>query len=284
MIGVPDTTFYFDREFLMELATKRRKSYVSAQPFPHVVIDDFLPQPVIDSMLKEFPRPEDAAWWTFDDARERKLGTIDDRAMGPVTRQVLAQLNSASVIDFLQALTGIEGLVPDPHYHGGGLHQIERGGFLKVHADFNLHPTTHLERRLNLLIYLNPDWRPDYGGDLELWNADMSQCGRRIEPFCNRCVIFTTTEHSYHGHPDPLRCPPGTTRKSVALYYYSASLISPHAPEGRNTVFRARPTEVLPDQSPERRRRETLRSTARRWLPPVIVDALRSVRKRQERA
>jgi 2OG-Fe(II) oxygenase superfamily len=283
---MPNSTyapFYFDRARLMELAKDHRDSYTAAHPFPHTVIDDLLPQPVVDALLDEFPGPQDIEWWTFDDARERKLGTIDDAAMGTVTRQVLAQLNSAAVIDFLQTLTGIDGLVPDPHLYGGGLHQIEPGGFLKVHADFNLHPVTHLERRLNLLIYLNRDWRSEYGGDLELWNADMSECGRRIEPTLNRCVIFTTTEHSFHGHPDPLRCPDGMTRKSIALYYYSAPT-STGETSARNTLFRARPAEVLPDEATTRAPLGFIRGAARRWLPPVVTDTLRSLRDKRRGA
>lgn len=276
--------FRLDREKLLTLAAERSPAYAAARPFPHTVIDNFLPEEVLGAVLDEFPKPGDIDWWAFDDARERKLGTTNDRAMGPVTRLVLAELNSATAVDFLQELTGIRGLVPDPHLYGGGLHQIEPGGFLKVHADFNLHPLTRLERRLNLLVYLNRDWKANYGGALELWDSTMTSCEDRIEPLFNRCVVFTTSEHSFHGHPSPLTCPSGSSRKSLALYYYSA----PRVVDGRlvehNTVFRGRPGEELGDSTPgpaHESGRAALHQVAVRWLPPVVTERVRGLRARK---
>jgi hypothetical protein len=279
------TTFMLERGRLLELAELNRMAYQSAVPFPHTVIDDFLPERVLEAVLDEFPGPSDIEWWAFDDARERKLGSRDDRTMGPATRQLFGELNSAVAIDWLEAMTGIDGLVPDPHLLGGGLHQIERGGFLKVHADFNLHPQTKLERRLNLLLYLNRNWRPEYGGALELWNPDMSRCVRRIDPIFNRCVVFSTNRDSYHGHPDPLTCPEGATRKSLALYYYSAPRGSTVA-AGRSTVFRSRPGEEIVEGESTWGEPATggayasawVRSALIRWLPPVVTDAIRARR------
>lgn len=267
----------FDRERLVALAQELHEGYISGDPFPHVVIDDFLPPDVLDQVLAEFPSPHDVPWWTFDNPKEKKLGTRDDRAMGHTTRQLMAEFNSATMIDFLQSLTGIDGLVPDPHYYGGGLHQIEPGGFLKVHADFNIHPTTGLIRRLNLLVYLNRDWDPSYNGALELWDSNMKSCAQRIEPLYNRCVIFSTTDHSYHGHPTPLSCPEGMTRKSLALYYYSSGngegQTQPH-----NTIFRERPGETIPETKRSASSEPNLRRIGKRWLPPALVDAIKRVR------
>jgi hypothetical protein len=171
-----------------------------------------------------------------------------------MTRHLLAQFNSSTFTSFLEDLTAISGLIPDPHYLGGGLHQIEPGGLLKVHADFNRHEQLRLDRRLNLILYLNRDWREEYGGHLELWNRDMTRCEARILPVFNRCVVFTTTSLSYHGHPEPLTCPPGMTRKSMALYYYSNG--RPAAEESdvaHDTDFQARPGEALKQPSRARR-------------------------------
>jgi hypothetical protein len=268
--------FFFDRELLLELAAKYRDSYKTAAPFPHAVIDDLLPEEVLNAVLAEFPKPEEITWWTFNDSRERKLATIDEATMGPSTRQLVSELNSAAFLDFLGDLTGIRGLVPDPHLYGGGLHQIERGGFLKVHADFNLHPVTGLERRLNLLIYLNKGWRSEFGGALELWDAEMTACGQRIEPVFNRGVVFNTSQYSYHGHPDPLDCPEGITRKSLALYYYSAPAVKDGRPVERTTDFRARPGEELRPPPPTGGgQRDRLRRGVVRWLPPVVTDGIR---------
>ncbi len=195
--------------------------------------------------------------------------------MGPATRRLLAELNSATFIDFLERLTGIEGLIPDPHFEGGGLHQIEPGGHLKVHADFNRHPRTGLERRLNVLVYLNRDWKDEYGGHLELWDRSMTRCERKLLPVFNRCVIFATTDHAYHGHPEPLTCPDDRARRSMALYYYTSSP-EQNGDEAHSTLFKERPSERI-------RTPRSARSLARRLLPPIVYDELRRTRDRQRR-
>jgi hypothetical protein len=265
--------FQFDRERLAALAESKRGEYASGRPYPHVVMDDFLPEDVLEAVLAEFPNPREIDWIAFDDATQRKLATKDDSAMGPATRRLLAELNSSAFIDFLEGLTGIEGLVGDPHLEGGGLHQIERGGLLKVHADFNRHPRLQLERRLNVLIYLNRGWKDEYGGAFELWNADMTACEKKVMPYFNRCVVFGTTSTSYHGHPEPLACPEGETRKSLALYYYSRDRPQSELSGTHNTLFKARPGEQFP-------LRQRLKAAALQLAPPILVDARRRARRR----
>jgi hypothetical protein len=276
-------TFRFDREHLASLADAEREAYAAGHPFPHIVIDDFLPDGVLDEVLAEFPKPQQAEWFAFDSPNERKLATKDDSTMGPATRHLLAELNSAAFIDFLERLTGIEALVPDPHFVGGGLHQIEPGGHLKVHADFNRHPRTHLERRLNVLIYLNRDWKDEYGGAFELWNRDMSACEERVMPYFNRCVVFSTTSTSFHGHPEPLRCPEGQTRKSMALYYYSKDRPAGEGDGEHNTLFQARPGEELAPQQVDGGARggQRFKAGVRRVTPPILLDAARRWRARR---
>lgn len=243
---VSSLAYSLDPAYLEDLATRYSESYQNAAPFPHIVIDDFLPEPVLNQVLSEFPKADGIEWQKFEAAAERKLASKSELQMGEMTRFLLYQLNSETFINFLETLTGIKGLIPDPHFVGGGLHQIQRGGYLKMHVDFNRHERLKLDRRLNLLIYLNKNWQEEYGGHLELWDRNMTQCGQKILPIFNRCVIFSTTDFSYHGHPEPLTCPEGETRKSLALYYYSngrpASEVrgTPHS-----TVFRARPGETL---------------------------------------
>ena len=251
-------------------------------------MDEFLPEGVLDGVLTEFPRPQDADWFAFDSPLERKLATKDESTMGPATRQLLAELNSAAFIDFLERLTGIEGLVPDPHLVGGGLHQIEPGGHLKVHADFNRHPRTGLERRLNVLLYLNRGWREEYGGALELWSRDMRACEARILPLFNRCVVFSTTSTSFHGHPEPVSCPQGETRKSIALYYYGRDRPPEERAGEHNTLFKARPGEKLREPAPapveeqSKPVRARLKAGVLRVAPPILVDAWVHRRKRRE--
>jgi hypothetical protein len=152
----------------------------------------------------------------------------------------LAEFNSSAFVDFLQTMTGIEeALIPDPHYRGGGLHQIDPGGYLEVHADFNRHPAFGLDRRVNVLLYLNRDWQLEWGGQLELWDRTMSRAERRIEPVFNRTVVFSITDTAFHGHPEPLRSPPGFPRRSLAFYYYSNGRPAAERSEEHSTLFQA---------------------------------------------
>jgi len=226
-------------------AQASRAEFQAATPFPHLVLDDLFPPQALQAVLADFPAVPDAHWRHFDDGSGRKRSLQREAAMGSATRAFLRQLNSARFLGVLEALTGIEGLIADPGFEGGGLHEIERGGFLKIHADFNRHPRLRLERRLNLLIYLNKDWREEYGGHLELWPADMSSCARRILPVFNRCVVFSTTDVSFHGHPEALTCPPGWSRKSIALYYYSVGRPAHQLSRAHSTLYQRRPGERI---------------------------------------
>lgn len=197
------------------------RSFRRALPFPHVVIDNIFLDAALDAVVDEFPGPRDIDWIRFDNELEKKLGLRDAGQLGETTGRLIGELNSAPFVIFLEALSGIEGLLPDPSLHGGGLHQVERDGFLEIHADFNWSEQLAARRRLNLLLYLNRDWRESYGGHLQMWNREMTRCERSILPVFNRCVIFETTDFSFHGHPEPLTCPPGVARRSIALYYYT---------------------------------------------------------------
>lgn len=266
--------FYFDREALLRLAEAHREKYAKADPFPHIVLDGFLPDGVVRAIAREFPEPRDIEWQRFSSPSERKLASSDPARMPPFTRQVLAEFNSRAMCDFLSALTGIQGLIPDPYYVGGGLHQIEPGGFLKVHADFNRHDGMRLDRRLNLLLYLNDDWKEEYGGHLELWTTDLARCAQRVLPVINRCVVFSTTSDSYHGHPDPLKCPPDRRRRSLALYYYSNGRPEDEQRDTHSTLFVQRPGEHF-------QAREAASRVLRKLVPPIVFDVARAVRGRR---
>ena len=160
-------------------------------------------------------------WHHTENSRERKYSTEDEQQFGPYTRALIHVFNSGPFLGFLENLTGIEGLMADPHLRGGGLHEIKRGGSLGVHADFNFYKRLNVYRRLNLIVYLNKGWQEEWGGHLELWAKGADRPAARIAPTFNRAVIFDTSNASYHGHPHPLACPEDQSRKSVALYYYS---------------------------------------------------------------
>jgi 2OG-Fe(II) oxygenase superfamily len=246
-------------------------SYRNAQPFPHVVFDNFFDPELLDLVLTEFPKPTQIKWESFDNAQEIKLASAKDCSFGPITRLLFYHLNSISFLEFLSTVTGIDNLIPDPSFDGGGLHQIVPGGKLGIHADFNKHAKYGLDRRLNVLLYLNKNWREEYGGHLELWDRNMTACGAKILPLFNRMMLFGTTDFTYHGHPDPLRCPEGMTRKSLALYYFSNGRPAEEISGDHTTIFRSRH---------EREFRPTMGQRVRRlaadFLPPVVTRKLRT--------
>lgn len=213
--------------------------YRDADPFPHIAIDGLFDDALLDGVLGDFPDAQGMRWMAFDNPREKKLGWFHGQGtLADPVRRFLDALNGFEMLEWLEALSGIEGLIPDPYFGGGGLHQIEPGGYLKIHADFNVHPKLKLDRRLNLLVYLNKDWREEYGGHLELWDPAMRACRQRILPLFNRTVIFSTTDTSFHGHPHPLTSPAGVTRKSVSLYYYTSGRPESERSAAHDTLFR----------------------------------------------
>lgn len=216
-----------------------RAQYQAGDPFPHIVLDGLFDDALLQRIVTEFPQPDETRWMRFDSPTEKKLGYYHEHStITPFVRSFLDALNGFEMLLFLEALTGIEGLIPDPYFGGGGLHQIEPGGFLKIHADFNVHPKLKLDRRANMLVYLNEGWQDEWGGHLELWNRDMTTCRQRIAPRFNRTVVFSTTDTSYHGHPHPLTAPAGVTRKSVSLYYYTAGRPEEERSAPHDTIFR----------------------------------------------
>jgi hypothetical protein len=251
-------------ERLDEIAASKAEAYASARPYPHVVIDGLFEDWILEKILSEFPSPRAKNWIAHDIPQEIKLQSKVERNIPLFTRHFLYALNSGAFLKFLERLTGIDNLIGDPHFEGGGLHQIVCGGKLAIHADFNKHSCFKLDRRLNMLIYLNKSWRDEYGGDFELWDRNMTRMVSKVAPLFNRVVIFTTSKDSYHGHPDPLTCPPDMTRKSLALYYYTNAGVDSRGEQssGRHsTLFQPRPGE---------RFKFKVRQWARDLTPPLL--------------
>lgn len=213
-------------------------AYRGARPFGHIVLDDFLEPNAARKAMEELLPLDQETWNSYVHVNERKFSHTDPSSWGSTLQSILEKLNSPEFVLFLQELTGIDNLFADPSLEGGGLHLSTTGGYLNIHADFTVHPHhRNWRRRVNLLLYLNEDWRPEYGGDLELWTTDMKRREKTIAPVGNRAVIFTTDADSFHGHPDPMTCPPGVARRSLALYYFSLE----EQPLVRSTEYRARP-------------------------------------------
>lgn len=229
-----------DPDECRELGNSLADRYRSASPFPHIVIDDFLDPEALRTVLAEFPPSEDKGYFDRDQERYKFQYAPYETSSGHI-RNLFAELNSQAFLGFLEEMTGIEGLIPDPYFEGGGLHETKRGGHLGVHADFNVHGRLKVERRINLLIYLNENWEQDYGGQLELWDTGMKECAVRVQPLFGRAVLFNTNLDSFHGHPDPLNCPADLSRRSIATYYYTAAEDGLALLPKRTTNFRARP-------------------------------------------
>jgi len=209
-----------DYDRLDRLSRELHGSFVSAAPFPHVVIDDFLPTAVAEKALKEFEETE-AGWKHYHHYNERKLALTDPEQMPPQTRQLIDELQSQPMIDFVGRLAGMEDLISDPELEGAGMHLVQPGGFLNIHTDFLTHTKRRSWRRqINLILYLNKNWQPNWNGNLELWDGSVSNCVHSVMPEFNRCVIFATIPNSFHGHPHKLACPEGESRKGLLLYYY----------------------------------------------------------------
>jgi len=213
--------------------------YQKAHPYPHTQFDGFLEPWAAKEAMDAFPPVKGDGWIHYVHVNEKKHGLNKMDRLPPFIQDVIRQLNTDEFVAILSKLTGIEGLKADPSLEGGGLHQSQRGGFLNIHADFTVHPhKRNWRRRVNLLVYLNENWLPEYKGDLELWTRDMKGCAQKISPVFNRCAIFNTDEDSYHGLPEPIQCPEDMTRKSIALYYFTEETA---APRKRATNYRARP-------------------------------------------
>jgi Rps23 Pro-64 3,4-dihydroxylase Tpa1-like proline 4-hydroxylase len=251
---------FFDYKTMGEIAKSNAEEYQKAEPFPHVVIDGAAYEPKLRQAMHDFPKKNDQTWWVYDNVFEKKLAFDKVHMLPDSIKRFLVECNSAPFIDFLETLTGITGLVPDMTYAGGGLHQIQRGGKLDVHCDFNWHGRLQLHRRINVIMYLNEDWKLEYMGQLELWPADMSARMKVIAPFFNRMVIFNTTDFSPHGHPVPLECPIEMTRKSFALYYYTASRPEHEIKPAHRTIYKRRPEDAI---DPEVERLREIRAHGR---------------------
>ena len=220
----------------------------SAEPFNYVVIDDFLADDVAEEISKEFPSFEGPLWNEYNNAIEvKKVCNHWDR-FPAATYKLFTYLNSKSFVDAMSRLAG-DPLYQDPGLHGGGWHSHARGGKLNMHLDYSIHPKTGLERRLNLIIYVQPDWKPEWGGALGFWKHDAEKGGPgdlavQIPCLFNRAVIFDTSQNSWHGLPDPVLCPQDKPRNSLAVYYLceprknaadrGRALFAPHGEQARD--------------------------------------------------
>lgn len=199
-------------------------NWTENKPFPHFIVDDFFDAYVAKDLEKEFPSFDDSLWHEYGNAIEVKKVCNNWNAFPSKTYETFSYLNSPAFVNFLSyCLFGKQKLYCDPGLNGGGWHIHSRGGKLNTHLDYSLHPKLGLQRKLNIIIYLNSEWQSGWGGHLGLWdNKSKTAPGdliTEIEPKFNRAAIFDTTTNSWHGLPNPLQCPENQFRKSLAIYY-----------------------------------------------------------------
>tara|TARA_B100000780_G_C21003201_1_gene401419 strand:- start:37 stop:864 length:828 start_codon:yes stop_codon:yes gene_type:complete len=257
---------YLNNSYSEEDLTNIGIKYKNNNPYPHIIIDNFIKE---DFLYKATSKLDNVSDFVnkkhFDPNEKRKKTSPNENDIPNEFIELIRYFNSQTFLRYLQKITGIkEKLISDPYLWGGGIHKIKTGGFLKIHSDTNFHPDFKLDRRINLLLYLNKVWKDEYGGHLELWNKKMNKCEQKILPVFNRAVIFSTDDTSYHGHPNVLNCPENTLRQSLALYYYSYGRTDVLTEHGRGTYFKKRSTnkkEIL----------IVLKNLFEALMPPIIV-------------
>ncbi len=219
-------TEIIDLKTLEANKTTLRDEFHARSPFRWLVMENFLTPEAAQAIYDEYPKVDPT--WVDTNGLHQKNKWTKPAEPGSLAGRFYEEVNSSAFRLLLEEITGIEKVLPDSDLFGAGYHQILDGGFLDVHVDFNKHERTGLDRRMNLIVYLNPDWSSSYGGELELWDMDTKTELASIEPVFNRCVLFETNEVSYHGHPKPLKTGGKSSRKSLSVYYYT---------EGRNDGY-----------------------------------------------
>jgi hypothetical protein len=225
-------------------------TFQNADPFPSICIDNFLEPEFADLVAAAYPA------YTSASTLGREFSTVNEKRKIQVTnsadfpdfvRQLSTELASQNFRDHMTNLSGVGELNWDSMFAGGGMHLTATSGILDVHVDFNYLEEMSAYRRLNILIYLNPVWDVSWGGKVELWDRNVKNCIKSFEPFHNRCIIFATSDYSFHG-VTAVNCPEGMSRNSFAAYYYSDD---PGDNDGRlykgnhSTIFKARPEESI---------------------------------------
>ena len=219
---------------------------------------------VLDRVAAEFPGKGGRDWLSYDTASEIKQTSRGALDLPAFSQAFLWQMCAPPMMRVLREITGHADLCVDPLFHGGGMHESFRGGWLNMHADWTQHPVLPLTRRLNLIVYLNRDWDPAWGGALELKNPGDDGVVAKVEPFFNRAVIFPTTAETLHGFPDPMTCPADRSRKSVSWFYWSPD---------PDAIKQGAPITFLPGN-----RQTKMRTLLRSFIPPVAFTARDSLK------
>lgn len=196
--------------------------HLSAVPVPYTVIDNFLPDDIFNEIvrdLKNIPLEKYTVFETGDNFRKECRNFVD----APLLQTLSNSFQSSVFIRWLEKITGIEKLIPDPHLRGGGLARIPTGNKLGLHTDFNWNDQLQVNRKVNLILYLTPDWQTSWDGDLEFWNKENTECISRIEPKANRLAFWNYESWLVHGHSNKLLTPDDISRDNLIHFYYTSN-------------------------------------------------------------
>ncbi len=259
-------------EEILADAEALHEKLAGAAPYPHLVLDGLFSSDLLSAVVQEFGRVDRAAWRARSNLNEKTFRSRPQAPIGPAAQIYMGLLTSQRFVQFLQQVTGVPGLVPDPLLNGGGLHESRAGGHFGIHVDFDTHPVTLLHNRLVLITYLNPGWRKEYGGALQLW--DEERCVEEVVPEFGRTLILMHSDRSLHGHPDPVQHPDDLPRRSIAAYFYSNGRDDEATGQRMSTHF-ANPADP---------RWPIFGKIARAVTPPVLVSALRTIKRSRRRS
>ena len=251
----------FDREYVNGL----RRALQEARPFSHLVLDDWFNPVLLELVAEEFDMLDESQWKLVRGDHELTRRSVAHCRLGPASEIYFGIVNSGWFLDLISTITGAEDLLPDPKLLGGGLHETRADGKFGIHRDFDIHAQYGLSNKMVFITYLNRGWDPAWGAALEIWNVDTGSSARSIPPEFGTSVLLMHGPKSFHGHPEPMTTPPGQTRRSIAVYYYQNPASVPMRIKRVSSVFLVA------------HRSKPLRYFARRWLPPILLDAIKKL-------
>lgn len=245
----------------------RRQELAAAKPFPHLVLEQLFHPELLRLVAQEFDDGE-APWAGNSNAYELTRRSLLSPRLGPATQLYFDLAHAGWFTACLSAITETPYLLTDPLLFGGGLHESRAGARFAVHRDFVRHPHVGLTNRMVMITYLNSGWRPEWGGDLELWDGGGNRCVTRVPPEFGHTLLLPHGPCSYHGHPAPLTPPPGVARRSVAAYYYTSPLANqPSEYDMESAYLRLRPVDRI-------------KRTVRQFVPPLAWSLAKKLKPR----
>lgn len=195
-------------------------NFSNGMPFEHIVIDNFLNNDYAELLCNEFPQ-DYSNWYKYENPIEVKYAFDNINELTENLKNYFYYLSCDKFINVIKNITSIDNIEYDPYLHGAGLHCHPKHGRLNIHLDYEKHPYSGKERRINIIYFLNKNWNPEWNGANELWDKTITQYVKKTDVKFNRAIIFKTNDISWHGLPEKILCPENNFRKTLAYYYVS---------------------------------------------------------------